>query len=106
MPYSAMITLMPRLSKARASSSRIPSSVTKELMTSSVPRRVKEERLILVEFGDKVHMRGGLDHRLLELEISRSWDKSGRNQRDARGSKEKLARKNILEVARSSVAAK
>lgn len=47
--YVAMMTSMPRFSNARASSSRMPSSVMKEWMTSSVPRRVKEGRLIFVE---------------------------------------------------------
>jgi MFS family permease len=44
----AMMTSTPRLSKARASSSRMPSSVMKAWMTSCVPSRVKDERLILV----------------------------------------------------------
>ena len=45
----AMRTSIPSRSNARTSPSLMPSSVMKVLTTSSVPNRVKEERLILVE---------------------------------------------------------
>ncbi len=45
----AMSTSMPRLRKAVASASAIPLSVTKEWISSSDPRRVKLDLLILLE---------------------------------------------------------